>query len=62
MRGGEIVEDRLRELIDTFRRIYFEELLTEGAERVAYDEGIIDGLELAMEVVRSDGKREDQPL
>ena len=56
------MEDRLRELIDTFRRIYFEELLTEGAERVAYDEGIIDGLELAMEVVRSDGKREDQPL
>ncbi len=49
--------DRLRELIANYRRMYMGELLTEGAERIAYLEGVIDGLEIALEVVNDD-KRE----
>ena len=50
--------EKLKELIESYRRMYMGELLTEGAERIAYLEGVIDGLELALEVVRNDGRGE----
>lgn len=50
--------EKLKELIEGYRRMYMGELLTEGAERIAYLEGVIDGLELALEVVRNDGRGE----
>lgn len=42
-------ESKLKELLDGYRRMHMGELLTENIERIAYLEGVIDGLELAME-------------
>lgn len=50
---------KLRELIDDYRRVYMEAQLTEEAERVAYLDGLIDGLRLALEVVKGDDKGTD---
>lgn len=49
-------ESKLRELLDSYRRMYMGELLTENIERIAYLEGVIDGLELAMEVLKATDK------
>lgn len=49
-------ESKLRELLDSYRRMYMGELLTEKIERIAYLEGVIDGLELAMEVLKATDK------
>lgn len=46
--------DKLKELLESYRQMHMKELLTEGAERIAYLEGVIDGLELALEVVKGD--------
>ena len=47
---------KLKELLDGYRRMHMGELLTENIERIAYLEGVIDGLELAMEVLKATGK------
>lgn len=49
---------RLRDLIESYRRIYMSALLSDEAERVAYLEGFLDGLEMALKVVDHDNSGE----
>lgn len=49
---------RLKDLIESYRRIYMSALLTDEAERVAYLEGFLDGLEMALKVVDYDNSGE----
>ena len=44
--------EEIQNYLDTYRRIYQEELLTEEAERISYTEGVIDGLMFALGVVK----------
>jgi hypothetical protein len=52
------MRESLKNMIADYRKMYMSELLTENAERIAYLDGVIDGLELALEVVKNDNSRE----
>lgn len=50
---------KIDELLDIYYRIYMEALLTEPAERVAYLDGFIDGLNEAKKAIEEAGDNDD---